>query len=99
MKYLYDARRKQIMGQKKEAAPKGRPKRNQDAEEDDEKEEDDVDRTTVYSSDVKDLASDDHHATIEKVASIAHVMTEAKKYLGGFNGVKIAWSKNKVVFN
>jgi hypothetical protein len=103
LKFLYDSRRKEEMGQKKEAASKGRPKRsrldNQDMEEDDEKEEDEDDRIIVYSSDVKDLVSDDHHETIEKVESIAYVMAEAKKYLGGFNGVKMAWSKNKVVSN
>lgn len=101
LKYLHETRKKEDMGQKKEAALKGRPKRsrfdNQDNEEDDEKEEDEDGRTTVYSSDVKDLVSDDHHATIEKEEAIAHVMAEAKKYLGGFKGVKLAWSKNKVV--
>jgi len=101
LKYLHDTRKKEEMGQKKEAASKGRPKRsrldNQDIKDDDEKEEDEDGRTTVYSSDVKDLVSDDHHETIEKVESIAYVMAEAKKYLGGFNGVKMAWSKYKVV--
>lgn len=94
---IQDARKKEEEAKRKEDAMRGRAKRgrpdNQDAEEEDDKEDEDEDRTTVYSSDVKDLVSDDHHETIEKVQAIAYVMAQAKKYLGCFNGVKMAWSK------
>jgi hypothetical protein len=51
-------------------------------------------RTLVYSADVKDLISENHHETIERSPKIEKIIKDAIRYLTYLPSIRNTWSKN-----